>query len=34
MAEADLPALTHEYALVLGLVQCGPKVHPLPRQRR
>ena len=34
MAEANLRAVTHEYTVVLGLVQCGGNVDPLADQRR
>ena len=34
MAEAQLRAVTHQHAAVLGLVQCGGNVQSLPDQRR
>ena len=30
----DLSAVTHQHTVVLGLVQCGGNVQPLPDQRR
>jgi hypothetical protein len=34
MAEANLRAVTHKYAVVLGLVHCGGNLHALTDQCR